>query len=43
VQMYKKSKPRAQSNTASLVNKRFDPYAFKIAHSLRHRINYNKI
>jgi hypothetical protein len=37
VQMYRKSKSRTTSNT-SLINKRFDPYAFKLSSSLRHRI-----
>jgi len=35
---YKKSKPRVAS-----VNRKFNPDAFKISDSLRHRINYNKI
>lgn len=37
--MYRKSKPRVSVSNS---NKKFDPYAFKISHSLRHRINYNK-
>jgi hypothetical protein len=42
VQMYRKSRPRAASNS-SLISKRFDPSAFKISNALRHRVNYNKI
>lgn len=39
VAMYRRSKPSA---SASNTNKKFDPSAFKLSHSLRHRINYNK-
>jgi hypothetical protein len=40
VAMYRKSRPRTPVNGSS---KKFDPYAFKISHALKHRINYNKI
>jgi hypothetical protein len=40
VQMYRRSKPRTPSSNTSSVNKRFDPYAFKLSSSLRHRIKF---
>lgn len=43
IQMYRRSKPQNANTNASSAKKRFDPYAFKLSHSLRHRINYNKV
>ncbi len=42
VAVYRKSKPRTTTGRNAVV-KKFDPAAFKLSHTLKHRINYNKV